>query len=863
MVHDLPAGDDARKRRAAGRVDSDACPGRQAQALPARAMRTSPIGRPAGPARRLGLAAAVLLLALRGVASPVETVPEPPPTTTLPVPVAIPTAHVPAAAEATSAQLRDIRSRLEADPAIVAVEATLPATVEHLHELATDPRTQIGPSMAPTVLRDVESRWTAAREALGEWKATLAARTQTLDAGLAQLHDLRERWQRTRDAPGAAELPPALRVRVRGTLDEIADVEKRIRERRDALLTLQDRVSREEVAVADALGRIEGVREALRRKLLAYDSPPLWEAIRESHAEGPIGGGAVISLREEAERLGEFARAQGTRLVVEVILFLAVLGLTIDLRRRVRTWTVGDERFEASARILSRPASAAFLIALLATPWFFPHAPKLLRDLAGLLTLIPILRLLPPAILTSMRGALVTLVAFYVTDQLRDLAPPQSLLQRLLLLVEGAFAGAGLVWLLRTGRLARLPARVRWARALQGAGWVLLAAVGVSLVANVLGNVSLATLLTGASLKSAYLAVALYAGTLVLDGIVAVGLRTRPARRLRAVRLHGELLRRRATAGVHAAMTFAWVAAVLTLFGVRGALVAALGDVLGARLTIGSATVSLGDGVAFGLTVWVSFLLARFVRFLLEEDVLPRVSLPRGVPAAISASAHHLVLLFGFVLAVVAAGVDLGRFTLLAGAFGVGIGFGLQNVVHNFVSGLILLFERPIQLGDTIEIGALIGDVRRIGVRSSTIRTWEGAEVIVPNGNLISDQIINWTLSDRHRRIDLAVGVAYGSDPQRVLDLLLEVARADPATLPEPPPVALFLGFGDSSLDFSLRFWTSHFESWFVVKSDVAVSVHAALREAGIEIPFPQRDLHLRSVAPAARAALGGEPDDA
>ena len=244
-----------------------------------------------------------------------------------------------------------------------------------------------------------------------------------------------------------------------------------------------------------------------------------------------------------------------------------------------------------------------------------------------------------------------------------------------------------------------------------------------------------------------------------------------------------------------------------------------------------------------------AFTLSRFLRFVLEEDVLPHVSLPRGVPAAISTGVHYVILLLGFVLAIGAAGIDLSRFGLLAGAFGVGIGFGLQNVVNNFVSGLILLFERPVQTGDTIEVGALVGEVQRIGIRSSTVRTFEGADVIVPNASLISERVVNWTFSDRQRRVDLNLGVTYGTDPERVIALLVAVGRAHPEVLGIPEPVALFAGFGESSLDFSLRVWT-RFEIFPRVRSEIGIAVNTALRNAGIEIPFPQRDMNVK-VTPA------------
>jgi small-conductance mechanosensitive channel len=212
---------------------------------------------------------------------------------------------------------------------------------------------------------------------------------------------------------------------------------------------------------------------------------------------------------------------------------------------------------------------------------------------------------------------------------------------------------------------------------------------------------------------------------------------------------------------------------------------------------------------------------------------------------------------------VASTGFDLDRFAILIGALGVGIGFGLQSVVNNFVSGLILLFERPVQIGDAVQIGTLEGRIRAIGIRASVVRTWDGAEVVVPNGHLVSEPLINSTLSDKQRRLEVAIGVKYGTDPERVIDLLLEMAKGHPDILEDPPPVVLFQGFGDSSLDFLVRAWTDRWDDGLRIKSELTVGVNRVLAEAGIEIPFPQRDLHLRSVDPSLRAeGRSGEPPE-
>jgi small-conductance mechanosensitive channel len=166
-------------------------------------------------------------------------------------------------------------------------------------------------------------------------------------------------------------------------------------------------------------------------------------------------------------------------------------------------------------------------------------------------------------------------------------------------------------------------------------------------------------------------------------------------------------------------------------------------------------------------------------------------------------------------------------------------------VVNNFVSGLILLFERPVHVGDTVEVGNLLGRVQRIGIRASIVRTFQGAEMIVPNSQLVSEQVTNWTFSDQLRRIDLPVGVSYSAEPQKVIEVIEAAASAHANVLKNPPPQALFIGFGESSIDFELRAWTDQFSDWLKIRSELAVAVYDAVHAAGMSFPFPQRVVHL------------------
>ncbi len=270
-------------------------------------------------------------------------------------------------------------------------------------------------------------------------------------------------------------------------------------------------------------------------------------------------------------------------------------------------------------------------------------------------------------------------------------------------------------------------------------------------------------------------------------------------------------------------------------------------DVLAYSFGVGKVHFTVGGALTVLLILVVGFGLAAGFSSLLRSILIAKLPVQRGLPYAISKITYYLLLVLVLGIAVTNAGVELDKFTVITGAIGVGVGFGLQNIVSNFASGLILLFERPIRVEDTVEVNGLIGTVKRIGARASTIATFQGAEVIVPNSNLISNQVVNWTLSSPWRRIDIPVGVGYGTDPELVLKLLVAEAAARADVMTEPAPMAFFMGFGDSALNFELRFWSARQDSWLQLKSDVTIGVSRALNEAAIKIPFPQRDLHLHS----------------
>jgi small-conductance mechanosensitive channel len=206
------------------------------------------------------------------------------------------------------------------------------------------------------------------------------------------------------------------------------------------------------------------------------------------------------------------------------------------------------------------------------------------------------------------------------------------------------------------------------------------------------------------------------------------------------------------------------------------------------------------------------------------------------------------VLVIGIVVVLTNTGINLGALAVFAGAIGVGIGVGLQGIASNFISGLVILAERPISIGDRVEVGDAAGQVQRIGARSTVVVTNDNISIIVPNSKFIEDTVTNWTYGDPRVRFRIPVGVAYGSDVEKVRAALIAAGKEHPKSLQDPAPNVFFKEFGDSSLNFELVVWCSEMSHRPArYKSDLNFLIERKLREAGIEIPFPQRDLHIRS----------------
>ena len=282
-------------------------------------------------------------------------------------------------------------------------------------------------------------------------------------------------------------------------------------------------------------------------------------------------------------------------------------------------------------------------------------------------------------------------------------------------------------------------------------------------------------------------------------------------------------------------------------------------------LTLGTFHLTVENLVSAVVMLVVLRFLTKYVGGILREKVLDGTTLDEGQKFSVQRVVSYVLFAIGAVVMVQTLGLDLGSLAVFSGALGIGIGLGFQTIAKNFASGLVLLFEQPVKVGDRIRVGDLLGDIQKIGSRGTWVRTNDNVVMIVPNSEFLEGQVTNWTANDRSVRLSIPVGVSYDSDPAKVRELLTEVAKQNSDVLDDLSPHVAFTGLGDSSLDFVLRVWTSsRVTRPTVITSDLYFSIFKALGRARIEIPYPQRDLHIRSFpdghTDASPANPSGEP---
>ena len=609
----------------------------------------------------------------------------------------------------------------------------------------------------------------------------------------------------------------------------------------EAIFTVQEKAGYIHGKINALAAELDGLILDERRGVLLDEVPPMFSSQYFSQFRGSELRYAAKERLEEISWPGSrFFAHQGWIVLIQG--FLSLVVIIAVYRNRLRLNESKRWRFLAA-----RPFSAGLFLGFMTTVLIYEYGGasavwKLANTIVGAISFA---RLSGGLVEASWKRQFVygLVVVLLVTRLMDGLSFPLPLFRLYAVLT----ALVGLVFCLRWGGESRRhkdSGLYTWALRLASAIFA------VILMAELWGKKALGLYLFDSLIDSIATVLVFMVFTYLIHGALEWLFRNAPVGRGAGLHSHDtDVIIRRVEHFVDVAIGgLVLLPAILMIWGAYDSLEGATKGLLALGFNLGSHRISVGLLIVSAAILYGSFLTSWILQKLLMDEVLYRRRVEKGVRLSITRLIHYAILVVGFLLVLSTLGFEVTKITIMLSALGVGIGFGLQGVVNNFVSGLILLFERPVRVGDYIELGGKWSEIKRIGLRATTVQTFDQADVIIPNADLVTNPVTNWTLSDRQARLIIPVGVAYGSDVSLVMETLTACAKDHEMVAAFRPPQVLFLSFGESSLDFELRVWVTDADHRLKVRSDLHQEIDRRFREAKIEIAFPQRDLHLRSV---------------
>ncbi len=766
---------------------------------------------------------------------------------------AIPVTNIIIQATEVNTQLREKRTFLISDEQKEEIKSRIDTLQFRLALLREDSRLQKIEELNLRTLETLESEWSFLDKQFDTEQEKLNKALQEKENQkiiIAKLLAIWELTSKTVDKESAAEL---VIEKINTTLKDIRETQRTFELESKFIQEELVEISSGVIQTNKVLESFESAKLILTRSLFTIDSPPIWKEFSKAKDSTIVFQtqrswieDSTVSLRDF---WGQFEPWIWFHLILSLILIIVIFIIYRNLSHSIPE--SDSPEITAIKKITERPLVSGLLLSIVLTFIIYNNVPDVIVLITAVLLLPPVYIILRAVITGPARKYIILPLLAIIMVELHTLGYSESLLSRFWMMFIHLFCLSILVLTIGRKSQRTLIFGGHYGKVLLIAGFIAFFLLVIAFFANLIGAISLAEFLTHSVVESIVIAMFVFALVATLNSIITTSLHGNYLMKSSLFSQYKELIHKRIKSLTNIIAIYLLINFTLRIFSIWDPVSGWFHGIITYPIKVGPTwEFSLWNIFLFFFIIWLTIQISRLVRTILEGESGLRDRMRKGTPGALSLLLRITIFTVGFLIAIAAAGVKMDKLGILLGAFGVGIGFGLQNIFNNLVSGIILAFERPIKEGDIIEVGTLMGIVKEIGIRSSVIRTYDGSEVIVPNGNLISNELVNWTRSDMRRRGEVIVGVAYGTDPQRVIDLLLETAQNFDRILQQPPPFAIFKGFGDSSLDFRLLFWIADADLRLVIQSEMAVLVNKAIAEAGITIPFPQRDLHVKSIDP-------------
>ncbi|MEA2112309.1 MAG: mechanosensitive ion channel [Campylobacterota bacterium] len=753
---------------------------------------------------------------------------------------------VPEEAVKTLLELKDISLLLTEEKHVLEMRESIPAYVDSIEALLEDPLYNNLQYESIRNLQKMQAEWSIYLKQLREWEKVLKSRIEVYDSNRAVLEKASVLWGETHINANSEMAPQVIQDHVASVIVEIEKLRVSAKKGYDLLLTNSNVLTTKVLLIKQTNEKLQNMEIQLSNQVFHQNRPPFIDLLlHQSFA--PVKYLKDV-LKTVLEKLQEFRIYHENHseniwlLLVVVVIIGTSVGYVNFLYRKRRLFIREESYSKPIYYFIKRPFSTAMILIELAVVFIYPDSPKAVRELEVLIILIPIARVLQTVLPKEVITHFYIYFLLYFISLIEKNSIGFSLDNRLLNIMLSIGLFLFIVQMIRTKVMEFIPLKVM--RKLVSFLLPLFAMLLlISVAANFYGGVQLAERITEGIFRTIHASIIFYVLTIILTGYVIIMLRRRISTASNILDQYAYKVERTISFLLKFTMFFWWFLIVTKVLGIYTHMVEFKEKVLAFSWEIATTTISVQSIVDFIVIVVGTWFIAKAVRTVLEVEVFSRFSFPRGIPTAILTTLNYVIVITGAIIALSSLGITPEQFTLVFGALGVGIGFGLRNIIANFVSGIIMVFERPIQIGDTIEIDSTMGTVLGIGTRSSSIKTFDGSEVIIPNADFIATKVTNWTLSDDRRRKVLLFKVDFDSNIDDVLKIMKTIAIAHPNVLKDPEPLAAFQGFGDYYLEFKLYFWLS--ENLIVAQSDIAIGVYKALKNAGVMMPLPkQENLH-------------------
>ncbi len=656
-----------------------------------------------------------------------------------------------------------------------------------------------------------------------------------------ELNKTNANWLLTKTKGTIEVYPEAIENRIDKILGIIDSVTLVLNDSLSKCLSLQNTLVDIQINAESYSKKLNDYKTQTLSELLTSRETPIWAMEQQADS---IASDFTLNLliKYSREDVADYFNLQYNSILFILILFIVFWLALLWMKGKYNELQIKEvKELELGKYIFSRAATAAMLFAMIVQSLILSRKPYILELGVTLIIFFLFIIIIPGLVIKALRWSvyLLSVLFLFVNFDLL-LFHSQNTIQ-IISLVESLGVFAFLGWFLRNESRITPPdtERTVWFKFLSITGPVYFILIIIAILANLIGYVYLSRLINTGVVNSSLIWLLLVAAYRIIEGLSYLFLETGFALKSRIVLSRRKDILSSITFIFKKVIFLLWIYYTLQILMLWDIVIEWVIDIWNWGFQTETIEITIGKIISFFLILFLSWGIANFIKTLLQVEILSRFKLSRGVPMAIASISNYTLVVIGFFVALIFAGLDLTKISFIIGTLGVGIGFGLQNVVSNFISGLILIFERPIAIGDIIIVENIEGTVTSIGIRSSKILQYNGDEEIIPNATLISGRVTNRTLTNKQRRFIITIQTALDTDPDLVIDLLQKASKEVDGVLSYPEPKAYFQGIVEQSLKFSLYYWVG--DNILDVVSNTNLKVHQYLRENGVQIPIPRR----------------------